>query len=204
MTDSITARGAGRASNAGAKRERLVESAVRLFYEQGVERTTLADIAEAADVPLGNVYYYFKTKDELVRAVVDTHILAIEEVTTDLGRHRTPAARLKALVALPLGGSDDIAKYGCPQGSLCIELHKQRAGEDDDAGSGRLLQASVAWAEQQFKEMGRRDARDLAVQLIGSYQGAAVLSQALSDPSVLKKEARRAERWIDALASGEA
>jgi TetR/AcrR family transcriptional regulator, transcriptional repressor for nem operon len=31
---------------------------------KGVERTTLADVAQAADVPVGNVYYYFKTKDE--------------------------------------------------------------------------------------------------------------------------------------------
>ena len=38
--------------------------------EQGIEKTTLADIAQAADVPVGNIYYYFKTKDELVRAVV--------------------------------------------------------------------------------------------------------------------------------------
>jgi hypothetical protein len=51
--------------------------------------------------------------------------------------------------------------------------------------------------------MGRRDARDLAIQIIGRYQGSAVVSQALGDPSVLKKEVRRAERWIDALASGE-
>ena len=43
--------------------------------------TTLADIAQAADVPLGNVYYYFKSKDELIRAVVADYI---EEVDTML------------------------------------------------------------------------------------------------------------------------
>jgi len=48
------------------KRARLVDGACRAFYEQGVEHTTLADIARIADVPLGNVYYYFKTKDDLV------------------------------------------------------------------------------------------------------------------------------------------
>jgi hypothetical protein len=110
---------------------------------------------------------------------------------------------LKALVALLVSRADDIAKYGCPHGSLCTELHKQLCGRDDDAGSSRLIETSVAWAEQQFKEMGRRDARDLAIQMIGRYQGSAVVSQALGDPSVLKKEVRRADRWIDALASGE-
>ena len=44
------------------KRERLIAAAAQRIYEQGVEKTTLADIAAAAGVPLGNVYYYFKTK----------------------------------------------------------------------------------------------------------------------------------------------
>jgi TetR/AcrR family transcriptional regulator, transcriptional repressor for nem operon len=44
-----------------------------------VAATSLAEIAQAADVPLGNVYYYFKSKDELIRAVVAAHI---EEVDT--------------------------------------------------------------------------------------------------------------------------
>ena len=44
------------------KRERLIEAADKLIYEQTFHTTTLADIAKLADVPLGNVYYYFKTK----------------------------------------------------------------------------------------------------------------------------------------------
>jgi TetR/AcrR family transcriptional repressor of nem operon len=40
------------------KRERLVAAACQLFHQQGVEMTTLADIAQAADVPVGNIYYY--------------------------------------------------------------------------------------------------------------------------------------------------
>ena len=44
----------------------------QVMHQQGVERTTIADIAQAADVPVGNVYYYFKTKDELIDAAVDS------------------------------------------------------------------------------------------------------------------------------------
>ena len=201
MTDSTSAVTGTRPERSG-KRERLVEAAARCFYEQGVERTTLADIASAADVPLGNVYYYFKTKDELVTAVVDDQVGMIEETTRGLERHRTPAARLKALVGVLVAQAETIAQYGCPQGTLCTELHKQGAGSNvGSVESRRLVQASVAWAEQQFKEMGRRDARDLALQMIGSYQGAAVLTQAFGDPSVLRKEARRVDRWIDSLAT---
>src|SRR3984893_662604 len=81
------------------KRERLVSAASDLLYEQGVENTTLADIAHAADVPLGNVYYYFKTKDEIVSAVIEAHVHDIEETMASLDRrHRSPKGRLKALI----------------------------------------------------------------------------------------------------------
>ena len=41
------------------KRDRLVTGARETIYRHGVEATTIADIAEASDVPVGNVYYYF-------------------------------------------------------------------------------------------------------------------------------------------------
>ena len=44
------------------KRSRLIQTAVKLAYLHGFRTTSLADIAEAAKVPVGNVYYYFKTK----------------------------------------------------------------------------------------------------------------------------------------------
>jgi len=74
----------------------LVAAASDLLYEHGVERTTLADIAQAADVPLGNVYYYFKTKDDIVAAVVHAHVHQSELATAELElRHRSPRARLR-------------------------------------------------------------------------------------------------------------
>ena len=53
------------------KRDRLIEAAKIMFYQQGVTGTTLADIAQQAQVPLGNVYYHFRTKENFVRAVLE-------------------------------------------------------------------------------------------------------------------------------------
>ena len=61
-----------REAAAAGKRERLVAAAVALAYEQGYRRTTLADIAEQSGVPLGNVYYYFRTKDEMMAFALGT------------------------------------------------------------------------------------------------------------------------------------
>ena len=79
------------------KRERLVASAADLLHRQGVQGTTLAQIAEAADVPPGNVYYYFKTRDELVHAVIESQVQAVSALLADLDGRATPTARLKGL-----------------------------------------------------------------------------------------------------------
>ena len=198
MTDSAESRPADTMVTRPAKRERLVGAAADLLYRQGVEKTTLADIAQAADVPLGNIYYYFKTKDAIVDAVVEAHVRGIEETLASLDRrYRSPKGRLKALFRTLADQHDVIAQYGCPHGTLCSELEKKGGG--DDHAATRLLEIPVAWAEEQFRSMGRHDARDLAVEFIASYQGTAVLTQALREPALLSREGRRLERWIDSL-----
>ena len=191
MTDSLSERKQG-------KRERLVAGARQVIYQQGVETTTIADIAQAADVPVGNVYYYFKTKDELVAAAIDGQAQDVRAVLRSLERHRTPQARLKALVRELMSQREQVADYGCPLGSLCSELDKRADGLDRSCSD--LLRLPVDWAEQQFRTMGRRDARDLAVALIAAYQGIALLTNTFRDPELMTREGRRLERWIDSLA----
>lgn len=169
------------------------------IYRQGVEATTIGDIAEAADVPVGNVYYYFKSKDELVAAAIELHAEENRELLSSIEQqHRTPRARLKALVRLLVSQPDQVALYGCPRGSLCSELDKQ----DNDLArdSAELMRMPMAWMEQQFKAMGRRDARDLAFALLASYEGMALLANTFRDAEPMIREGRRLERWIDSLA----
>jgi AcrR family transcriptional regulator len=180
------------------KRDRLVAAARQIFHEHGVETTTLADIAHAADVPPGNVYYYFKAKDDLVDAVVNSRAQEIRAMLHSLERHRTPKARLRALVHVFTDQSDLAAQSGCPLGSLCQELDKRHDGLDRSAA--KLMQLPIDWAEQQFRLLGRRDARDLAVSMIASYQGISLLTNTFRDPGLMVREARRLERWIDSLA----
>src|SRR5215468_5327536 len=129
MTDSTS----GQATTVGqrpGKRERLVAAATELLHQQGVERTTLADIAHAADVPVGNVYYYFKTKDQLVEAALREHGNTLKAGLAALDRRRTPQARLKALIRLWVQQRELSAIYGCPFGTLACELDKAVNGLD--------------------------------------------------------------------------
>ena len=141
-------------------------------------------MAAAADVPVGNVYYYFKTKDELIEAVIDAHDSHIQTVLAELDRHRTPRARLKALAESWIEMAEEVARYGCPHGTLCQELAKRDDGLDRRVA--KLMALTIDWAEEQFRHMGTRDARDLAVGLVAAIQGTALLTTSF--------------RWIDELA----
>jgi AcrR family transcriptional regulator len=196
MTDLTDAGEAGLAPP--SKRERLIAAACDLLYRQGIPRTTLADIAEAAQIPLGNIYYYLKTKDDIVAAVVESRGEQLRSATAALQRrHGSPKARLKALVGLLAEQRDTIADHGCPYGTLCLELAKHST-ESNPLTAG-LMEILLDWTEQQFHAMGRRDAHDLALELVVAYQGSAVLTHALGRPEVMANQARRLERWINAL-----
>jgi AcrR family transcriptional regulator len=179
------------------KRGRLVESARGLIHEQGVHRTTLAAVAERAEVPLGNVYYYFRTKDELIGAVLDCYKEQAAALIRAFERHRSPQARLKALVRNWTEMRETVARHGCPMGSLCAELDKIGGGADRDAAE--VMSRIIAWAEDQYRQLGRRDARDLAIALFAGIQGAALLANAFRDPDILTRQTRHLERSIDAL-----
>ena len=196
MTDKLAEDRESLAQGRTGKRDRLIDAASHLFYEQGVERTTIADIAAAADVPLGNVYYYFKTKDDVVAAVVSKRIEEIEATRAALAtQYDTPAERLKALFKSLSGQAETIAQRGCPIGSLCTELAKRVNGTEPN--SAKLMQALIDGAEQQFGEMGRSDAHELAIDLITTYQGSAVLAHATASPALMRRESDRVDRWID-------
>jgi len=197
MTDSSS----GQATAAGprpAKRERLVAAATQLLHQHGIERTTLADIAKAADVPAGNVYYYFKTKDDVIAAVIEAHAQQIRTTLAAIdAQHQSPRSRLKAFVREFTSQSELVAQYGCPLGGLCSEIGKRvRPADFAVAGLMRLL---IDWAETQFRSLGRRDAHDLALDLLAAYEGSALLASTFADPGLLSGAARRLNRWLDAL-----
>ncbi|MBN0047618.1 TetR/AcrR family transcriptional regulator [Streptomyces actuosus] len=189
MTDSQRTR-------AGGKQERLVRAASELLHENGVARTSLAKVAAAADVPLGNVYYYFKTKDELVQAVIAAHAEAIRAELAGLERqHPLPLDRLKAFARSLTRSGAHVSRYGCPHGTLCSELGKREDGPG--AAAAALMGEYVDWAQDQFRLLGQQDARDLALTLVSVFQGASLLAHTFRDPDVMRGQAEQLERWLD-------
>ena len=179
------------------KRERLINAADRLVLRQGFKQTTLSDIASDAGVPLGNVYYYFKTKEEIGETVVRTRIDRAQQWLNTCARETVPRDRLLKFLEFPIGNRTALAENGCTLGTLSYEL--RRSDSRLNELSHTLVSVLLDWAEQQFAAMGRSDAHDLALQFTSNMQGMSLISNVLNDPEVVDRMVERTREWLLAL-----
>jgi AcrR family transcriptional regulator len=180
------------------KRQRLTETAADLAYRRGFAGTTLADIAHQADVPLGTVYYYFKTKSEIAEAIAAQRLVQCDLMCAMWDQAGGPRERLVAYVQQALDRLDDLIRSGCPMGSFCTELRK--IDEATAGAAARPFERLLGWMEAQFGALGRdEEKRALAVHLVCGVQGAIVLGNSLGDPSVVRMQGERLIAWIRTL-----
>ncbi|MBP6582518.1 MAG: TetR/AcrR family transcriptional regulator [Chromatiaceae bacterium] len=181
-----------------SKRSRLVDTANRLVHEQGFNRTTLADIAKEANVPLGNVYYYFKTKEEIGHAVIDQRASFYAAQMETWNALPDPRKRIQAFIQMVIDAREMLAHSGCPIGSLCQELHKAGGPLADKAAS--MFTAVLAWLEGQFRLLGKgKEAPDLALHLLSALEGATLLAHSFNSPEPIQRETDRLKAWIKTL-----
>lgn len=178
------------------KRIRLIEAADKLFYEQGVSVTTLANIAALSEVPLGNVYYYFKSKESIVLAVIERRRQAIQAQFAAWD-NLNARDRLRSLIELNVTQGSQTISFGDWLGSMCQELCKQ-TGEIATAAS-TLLKDVLNWCEAQFKEMGKGEkSHRLALSLLSGLQGTSLLALTLKDAQIMDQQGQHLLSWLEA------
>jgi AcrR family transcriptional regulator len=176
-------------------RERLIAAAQQLFYRQGYQGTTLVEVAQQADVPPGNVYYHFKTKDSLLEAVIVGYQQHVEHDCVRLDGLPDPRDRLRAYFAVDDATSRTLAASGCPYGTLCQELEKIDSPLAD--GARRILQTQIDWVAHQLLALGKGDtARDQATALVALQQGLYLLSNTLHSPELLTHQLETLDLWL--------
>jgi AcrR family transcriptional regulator len=183
-------------------RTRLLRAAERTTYRRGFASTAIADIAKQARIPLGNVYYYFKTKDDIGNAIVDLRVSRFKKLLQELDKADSPKERLCGFVQIKIKNRKELARSGCPVGTLCSELHKR--GGAVARKSTALFAEALAWMETQFKALGKgTESRGLAVHLLSATQGMSILAHTFHDPGLIEMESARLKQWIRALEPGD-
>lgn len=177
-------------------RDDIVEAADRLFYERGYEHTSFADIADAVQISRGNFYYHFKSKDEILDAVINLRLANSRKMleTWEI-EGKTPQDRIRSFVDMLIANRAKIKRHGCPVGTLCTELAK--LGHPSQGDANRLLALFRTWLRRQFALLGRKaDADELAMHLLARSQGVATLANAFHDEKFIRQEVERMYDWL--------
>ncbi|GIF17094.1 TetR/AcrR family transcriptional regulator [Actinoplanes teichomyceticus] len=178
-------------------RAQIVEAADRLFYEQGFEHTSFTAIAEAVGISRGNFYYHFRTKDEILAAVIDSRVAATRAMLRRWAAETPdPAQRIRLFIHIVLTNGADIRAFGCPVGTLTAELAKLRHPARPEAVA--VFTLFRAWLADQFAALGHEpgaaDAK--ALHVLAFSQGVAALANAFGEEDFVHREVARLERWL--------
>src|SRR5205085_2134166 len=108
-------------------RDRIVEAAMELFWLKGFGSTSIADILSRSQVNSGSLYYFFPGKQDVLVAVLEAYRDGIRPNLLEpaWAGVEDPVERVFALLARYRAALVDTdCTYGCPIGSLALELHE--------------------------------------------------------------------------------
>ncbi len=178
-------------------RDHIVEAADHLFYRQGYEHTSFADIADAVQISRGNFYYHFKTKDDILDAVIDLRLTNTKKMLERWeSEEKHPADRIKSYVRILLTNWSMIKYFGCPVGTLCTELTKLNHASQEEAS--KVFTLFRTWLRQQFILLGhRKDADAFAMHVLAWIQGVATLASTFHDEKFARKEVKQMCEWLE-------
>jgi len=181
-------------------RQHIIEAADDLFYRQGYESTSFADIANVVEISRGNFYHHFRSKDEILDAVIAArlgHTHAMLEQWEHAGR--SPPDRIRLFIEILLRNRDSILQHGCPVGTLTMELAKLR--HPSQSAATTVFTLFRTWLRTQFERLGADAPDALAMHLLARTQGVAVLANAFADPAFVQHEVEQLCAWLEACAT---
>jgi TetR/AcrR family transcriptional regulator, transcriptional repressor for nem operon len=187
-------------------RTRLVLAAMQLFWEKGYNSTSIADVLHTAKVNSGSLYYFFPGKSELLAAVLDAYLEGIRPMLLEpaWAGVTDPVERIFALLARYRKSLVDTdCFYGCPIGSLALELH-----EPDPPVRERLAKNFTAWIAAVEECLLRAEARlatdlnlrELAQFVLTTMEGGVMQARTFRDIEYFDAAVRQLRQYFKRLA----
>jgi AcrR family transcriptional regulator len=159
----------------GSARDRLLDAASELFYEEGVHTVGIDRVIERAGVAKASLYNCFGSKDELVKAyLARRHAITSERITTGLTRYKTPREKLLGVFEIQTATFSKPGFRGCAFIGASSESPRPggpvETAADEYRGWIRALFVDLA------REAGAPDPGALAKQLCMVYDGSVISS----------------------------
>lgn len=194
----------------GAKtRERILDSAQRLVLEQGLAATSIDDVLTAAGTSKGAFFHHFPSKNALARAIVERYaegdVAFLEEFMARAERESDdPAEQLVIFVRCFEDAGDEIVaeQPSCLYVSYIFDRQLFDDGTNDVIAEALLsyrsrLATKIAAAIEQHPPLIPVDPGTLADHVIVTFEGAFVLTRALGDQTLMRKQLELVRRTIE-------
>jgi TetR/AcrR family transcriptional repressor of nem operon len=190
-------------------RQRIVEAAMELFWLKGYGSTSVADILSRSQVNSGSLYYFFPGKQDVLVAVLEAYRDGIGRMLLEpaWAAVADPVEKVFALLALYRRALVDTeCTYGCPIGSLALELH------EPDPPVRELMAANftawVAAVEAQLRSAadrfpGNTDFRALAELVLNVMEGGVMQARTFRDVAHFDRAIAQLRAHFDALTQRE-
>jgi len=186
--------GAKTATGASA-RERLLEAASELFYDEGVHTVGIDRVIERAGVAKASLYNTFGSKDELVKAYLESrHARTTARITRYLERYDDPRDRLLGVFEAQGELFADAGFRGCAFVSASAESPGQAVSHATDEYRGWVRGLLTGLA----REAGAAEPERLGRQLQMIYDGASLSARMDRDPAASRESRAAAETLLDA------
>jgi AcrR family transcriptional regulator len=177
-----------------AARQRILDAAEELFFNNGINTTALDEVAEAARVSKRTLYAYFDSKDDLARAYLNRRRAKPDSVDAATTRPELEP-RTRLLQILADGAWGDQPLRGCAFLNAAVEE------PDPDAPIHQLVieqkKDFAARISDLARELGALDPDTLGRRLALLYDGAAAGMTALNSPAPLHTARELAAELID-------
>lgn len=186
-------------------RSRLVFTALNLFAQKGYGSTSVADVRQSADVHSGSLYHFFPGKQDLLLAVLEAYRTGIGPMLLQPAWDGVddPIEKIFALLARyrkSLTTTD--CQYGCPIGSLALELH-----EPDRLVRELLVKNFDAWVNAIKKCLdAARDRlpaslnrRQLSEFILTTMEGAVMQARTYRDIKRYDNSVKQLRAYVDSL-----
>lgn len=185
-----------KARNTQTTKERIIDAADDLFYQKGYEFTSFADIADEVNISRGNFYHHFKTKDDILGAVISHRMNKTKKMLKEWEDESKDAeGRIRCFIHILIANYAKIKLYGCPVGTLTTELAKLDHASQEDAN--QIFTLFRKWLSKQFKELGlKKEADSLAMHLLALSQGVATMATAFPSEAYVKQEVNHMNEWL--------
>lgn len=181
-----------------SSRDRIIDKANRLFYTQGYNQTSFADIANAVGITKGNLHYHFRSKEELLETIIDYRMEMISRQLAQWDDEFPDAKdKLRRFTQMLVNEQADLVRYGCPMGSLNVELGKCQLNLKSKARE--MFDLFQRWLEKTLKQLGTKNSKSLSQHMLAMAQGAVLMSYVYADEKLLKEEYKNINDWIDSL-----